>query len=352
MENSFNLKIVFPIVIVLLSTLSCDQPRDKKATTEPVPLDTLRLALDWSPNILHAGIFLAEARSAFEAEGLYLDWFTPEIDDYQKKPILRLLDKEVDLAIGPSEHLFYYALDSHNVHPRAEAIATLLSKHQSAFAVKAQSAIYSPSDWGNKNYIGYDTPLEEAILKTMIRTSGSEQMPAIVKPGRLQVWDVFKDQPDAIAWIFTHWEGQLIEDSLRYFYPHEWGVPYGYSSVVMAGTDRTEEEDRRLQLFLKVVREHYLQLAAATKEKRKALVQELISFIEHPNFSETELIEKAYLDIQPAFAMPSADQWGQMKAERWQNYLQWIQKNQLLENDIDPKKPEKWFTNSLLRRPE
>ena len=326
--------------------------KKRKADTEAPPLDTLRLALDWSPNILHAGIFLAEARSEFEAEGLYLDWFTPEIDDYQKKPILRLLDKEVDLALGPSEHLFYYAVDSQTLKPRAEAIATLLSKPQSAFAVKAQSEVYSPSDWGKIEYIGYDTPLEEAILKTMVRESGAEQMPEIVQPGRLKVWDVFKEKPDALAWIFSHWEGQLTEDSLRYFYPQDWGVPYGYSSVIMARKDRNEIQDEKLRTFLRIIRKNYLLLARSTEKDRKAITRELVSFIEHPNFSSTALIEKAWRDIQPAFGVPSAEKWGQMSSARWQNYLLWIQKKQLLKTDIDPNSTEQWFTNSLLKATE
>jgi len=352
MKNTLYLVTCWALTSFLLSATACDQPQKTSKNEKPASLDTLRMALDWSPNILHAGIFLAEARSEFEAEGLFIDWFTPEIDNYQKKPILRLLDKEVDLSIGPSEHLLYYALDTQTLKPRAEAIATLLSKPQSAFAVKAQSEVYSPSDWGDIDYIGYDTPLEEAILKTMVLQSGGQQLPTIVQPGRLQVWDVFKEQPNALAWIFTHWEGQMTDDSLRYFYPNEWGVPYGYSSVIMARKDRNEFQNQRLQTFLKILRKNYLLLGQASAENREAIARELTAFIEHPNFSSTQLIEKAWQDIQPAFTVSPAKKWGQMTSSRWQNYLHWIQENELLKTDIHPDMPEAWFTNSLLKGTE
>jgi ABC-type nitrate/sulfonate/bicarbonate transport system substrate-binding protein len=338
---------IYPLLITLLA--SCERPETSKKQAAPAPVtDTLRLALDWSPNILHAGIFLAEARSEFQKEGLHLHWFSTEVDNYQKKPILRLLDGEVDLSIGPSEHLFYYAADSNDMEPRAEAVASLLSQPQSAFAVKADTEVYSPSDWSDLEYMGYDTPLEEAIIQAMIKKSGGQQLPERVQPGRLQVWDAFLSRPDALVWIFTHWEGQMSEEELRYFYPNEWGVPYGYSSVLMARKKRTAEEDRRIRKFLKVIKPHYQLLASAEKEEKTAIVEELTAFISHSNYSSPELIERAWDDIQDAFYADRPEEWGEEKPIRWEKYLEWIQSNQLVDSSHVSTDPSDWFTNDLL----
>src|SRR6056297_1293186 len=189
------------IYILLFTSLIACQPSEQQASKKDsaqVKLDTLRIALDWRPNILHSGFFLAQSRSAYKEAGLYVDWFTPEIDNYQKKPILRLLDGEADLSIGPSEHLFYYALDTSSGSPQAEAVASLLSKPQSAFAVHGEASIKSPAYWSSVQYIGYDTPLEEAIIGSMVRKAGGKNMPEVVQPGRLAVWEAFLKEPQGM----------------------------------------------------------------------------------------------------------------------------------------------------------
>ncbi len=338
---------LFPLFFTLLT--SCEQPQNSKNPAISVPItDTLRLALDWRPNILHAGIFLAEARSEFQKEGLYIEWMSTEVDNYKKKPILRLLDGEVDLCIGPSEHLFYYAMDTVRQKPRAEAVASLLSQPQSAFAVKANTEAYSPSDWSLLDYIGYDTPLEEAIIQSMILKSGGQKFPDIVQPGRLQVWEAFLDRPDALVWIFTHWEGQMSPEKLRYFYPNEWGVPYGYSSVLMARKNRTAEENRSIRKFLKVIKAHYQLLASADPENKVEIVDELMDFISHPNYSSADLILRAWDDIQNAFYANRSSEWGQMNADRWKDYINWIRANQLVDSSHLSVDPVEWYTHELL----
>ncbi len=338
---------IFPFFFILLT--SCEQPKKSEEQAISVPLsDTLRLALDWSPNILHAGIFLAEARSEFQKEGLYIEWMSTEVDNYKKKPILRLLDGEVDLCIGPSEHLFYYAMDSMQRKPKAEAVASLLSQPQSAFAVKANTNVFSPSDWSLLDYIGYDTPLEEAIIQTMIQNSGGQKPPDIVQPGRLQVWDAFLSRPEALVWIFTHWEGQMSPEELRYFYPNEWGVPYGYSSVLMARKNRTDKENRNIRKFLKLIKTHYQLLATADPKTKKKIVDELVSFISHPNYSSTDLILSALDDIQDAFYANQGSQWGRMKPNRWGDYINWIRTNQLIDSSHLSVDPLAWYTHELL----
>lgn len=330
--------------------LACQSTEKQTAEndSQPTGFDTVRIALDWRPNILHSGIFLAQARSAYKEAGLVVDWFTPEIDNYQKKPILRLLDKEADLSIGPSEHLFYYAIDSSSAKPKAEAIASLLSRPQSAFAVHAESKIKSPADWDQLQYIGYDTPLEEAIIQSMVENAGGNEMPKIVQPGRLAVWDAFLKEPRGIAWIFTHWEGQMSSKKLTFFSPNDWGVPYGYSSVIMARKNRDPELDTLIQTFLNVTKAHYLELAEATEQEKRMLCEELVGQVDHPNYSSAEFIMKTLQDIQAAFYTDQPENWGEMDLNRWKNYLDWIAANQLLNSASENTRAEIWYTHTLL----
>jgi NitT/TauT family transport system substrate-binding protein len=344
------MKHAFWIYITLFTSLMACQSNDKQALDnkpEVKKLDTLKIALDWRPNILHSGIFLAQARSAYQEAGLLVEWFTPEVDNYQKKPILRLLDQEADLSMGPSEHLFYYAIDS-STGPKAEAIASLLSKPQSAFAVHADSDIQSPASWAQLQYIGYDTPLEEAIIQSMVENAGGRKMPEIVQPGRLAVWDAFLAEPRGIAWIFTHWEGQMSPKKLNFFSPNDWGVPYGYSSVIMARKNRDAKLDTLIQTFLTVTMAHYVELAQAKEKEKRSLCAELVEQVDHPNYSSPELILQTLEDIQHAFYAEQTDNWGRMDPTRWKAYLNWISENQLLDSVSEKIPAEAWYTHTFL----
>ncbi|MDF9794774.1 ABC-type nitrate/sulfonate/bicarbonate transport system substrate-binding protein [Catalinimonas alkaloidigena] len=63
----------------------------------------LTLALDWTPNSMHAGILVAEAKEYFEDNGLGLEIINPASDNYATTPAKKLSQKLVDLAIAPSE---------------------------------------------------------------------------------------------------------------------------------------------------------------------------------------------------------------------------------------------------------
>lgn len=318
------------LVLSIASLFACQQ--NKQASKQvadgkdsPELLDTLHLALDWTPNVLHAGIFWAESQDWFKKKGIYLRWDTPEIDNYTKKPVLRLLDGEVDLAIGPSEHLFAFAADSNGL--RAQAVATILQADRSAFVLMADAQVESPAEIKEKTYLGYHTPLEHEILDAMIENAGGQAAYQTHEPGRLAVWDAFMQDSGQVAWVFLHWEAILAQRAgleLTSFIPNNYGVPYGYSSVIMAPTQLTEKKQESLKRFLKVLDQAYRAVAA----NPQAAAQNLRANYEHANFKDSAFVNAAMADISPYF-LDAEKGWGQMKAEKWEAYYQWMEERSL-----------------------
>jgi ABC-type nitrate/sulfonate/bicarbonate transport system substrate-binding protein len=306
--------------------ISDKSEKQKEAVSEDriAHLDTIHLALDWSPNVLHSGIFYADHTGLLEENGIYLDWFTTEIDGYKKKPIQRLIDREVDLAVAPSEHLFFYGDTAKQEY--AVALATILQKGQSAFVVKSRNKIKTPKDMEGQTYIGYKTPLEEEILSEMIENDGGEPVFNSIAPPRLSVWNSFLDNKGDIAWIFSHWEGakakaQGIE--LNYFYPNDFGVPYGYTSVIMANKKRDSQQNDKIIRFLQTLEIAHKQLLELDA---KEVVDFLSSYSDHDNFQNSKVVEIAWIDIKDAFTDQSA-KWGRMSDSVWVDYYQWIRKH-------------------------
>ena len=307
--------------------------------------DTIRLALDWRPNVLHSGIFMAQKRGWYGDSGLVVHWFTPEIDDYTKKPLKRVLDGEADLSVGPSEHLFYYALDS-NAQPEAIAVATLLQRDMSAFVVPATEGIDRPAEMDGHVYLGYHTPLEEEILSRMIINDGGRGQFTSKHPARLSVWDGFMDGQGDIAWVFLHWEALKAERAgtkLRAFIPNDYGVPYGCSSVIMAPAEADGGRREKIQRFLGATAAGYQEVVADPE----AAVKELSSFIDHPNFSDRKFILLAQKEIAPAY-LDSLVPWGYMEADKWERYLRWMEVNNLIADSLQMPPAKNFFTNELL----
>ena len=49
-------------------------------------MNTLHLALDWTPNINHIGFFVAQAKGFYEKQGISLQISDPSTDQYQLTP--------------------------------------------------------------------------------------------------------------------------------------------------------------------------------------------------------------------------------------------------------------------------
>lgn len=317
---------------------------DPKSNSEAALPDTVTLALDWSPNVLHSGIFLAAYRGWYRDEGIHLNWFTTEIDGYRKKPVQRLADGEVDLAIGPSEHLFFFRKNGMN---NPVAVASVLQKDKSAFCMKAEEGLSGPGDLAGHTYIGYNTPLEQAILTAMMREDGLDKAPEMRTPGRLEVWEDFMNTEKGIAWIFTHWEGILAENSgtaLTCFTPADYGVPYGYSSVLMARENPNNEEEALLKKFLKVTERGYRAVADLPADTTAAI---LGAAVDHPNFADHGFSARAAERIRDGFLRTDGS-WGRTDPAQWEAYLNWI-RTEVKDEIPDSLYPaEVYFTNRFL----
>jgi len=61
------------------------------------PRTNVKVALDWTPNTIHSGLFLAKETGIYEKHGLQVELLSPG-PDYDKTPARRLQDGEVDLV--------------------------------------------------------------------------------------------------------------------------------------------------------------------------------------------------------------------------------------------------------------
>jgi len=292
----------------------------------------LKVALDWTPNVIHAGLYLAQINNLWKESGLEVEYISVEIDNYQKKTTQRLAEGEVHIALSPSEHLLDYRLLQKAQHP-IKAIATVMQQETSAFVTLSDSGITRPSQLDGKTYGGYKTQLEKELLTSLIQQDGGKGDIDLITPPRLEVFEAFLQQQFDTAWVFMPWEGVIAErrgKKLNAFHLHDYQIPYGYSPILMAREDVLNEEKDTFQAFLAGVGQGYQQATTAPGEVARLLVDQ----VDHSNFEDLDFITQAMQTIAPSF-LNDQQQWGVMQADRWSSYVHWLSEHHLLKRYDD-----------------
>ncbi len=286
------------------------------------------IALDWTPNVIHAGLLLALHQGKFAEAGLEIEYISTEIDQYTKKPIRRLIDGEVDLAIGPAEHLFTFGLLD-NKAPDLQALATVMQQDLSAFIVKNTAGISRPKELDHCTYLGYNTPLEEHLLTSMIRNDGGAGIVEMKTLPRLEVFDAFLKDLGQVCWVFLPWEGVMAQQqgfSVRSFKLNEFKVPYGYSTLFYGRKKDIEENKEVFKKFFDILAEGYKDASRQPEASASYLCEKA----DHQNFRDKKMISEAMKMIAPAFLTPDK-KWGLMAPNRFDDYVQWLLKKGFME---------------------
>lgn len=284
---------------------------------------TITLALDWTPNTLHAGILAAEAKGWFEEVGIHLNLISPRSDDYFRTPARKLAEGDVDLAIAPSESVLSYRT-SRNPVPLV-AVAALAQRDTSAIVVLADSDIERPQQLDGKRYASYNARFEDDIVRAMVQNDGGRGVLNIVTPPKLGIWSTLVSRKAEATWVFMPWEGVEAarnQVQLRPFYLGDYGIPYGYTPVLLGHEERLGALP--MANFLKACQRGH-QYAA---EQPEACAAEILPYLELPPGEELAFVEQSLRELAPAWLNPSG-QWGTMEAQRWEAFTQWLADQQI-----------------------
>ena len=310
----------------------------------------ITIALDWTPNVNHAGMYLAQLKNYFPAD-MSVEFISTDIDNYTKSPIERLADGEADIALGPTEHLLKHRLLKEDTFP-VVAIATIMQEETSGFVTLAGSGIDRPAQLDSKTYAGYKTLLEENLLNSMIRQDGGQGNIQMVTPPRLEVFEASLRHEFDVCWVFLPWEREIAAHrgiDLNTFRLTDYQVPYGYSPLLMTREELLQEYPDQIRAFLAAAARGYQEVT----EQPDAVAQLLTKGIGHSNFADADFISRTMTAITPTLLTRDGD-WGIMQSEHSERYIHWLLQHQLLKTEGGQSLTEqditidKLFTNQYL----
>lgn len=288
---------------------------------------SIRVALDWTPNTIHTGLYIAIAKGIYSGAGLSVE-LLPVDPSYSKTPAKRLETGEVDLAICPSESCIAY---NETKRMKLQAIYAILQKDASAIVtVKPEFAKIDTLD--NGLYGSYNAKYEDHIVRVMVRAGGGKAkgqgMKIKTEVGKLSVFDEVKKGTVDGTWIFLPWEGveaELDNVNLNVFKTEDYGVPYGYSPVIARNADGALS-DEVLTKFVRATRDGY-EYAIKNPSEAAEIIGEHCQPQRSPEFLERSqrVINNYYTDGAAA---------GSMSEQKWTTWVDWLKNQELLKAEI------------------
>ncbi|KAH9817407.1 NMT1/THI5 like [Teratosphaeria destructans] len=287
-----------------------------------LPKTPIKVALDWTPNTIHSGLYLAKEGGIYDKQGLDVQLLPPDAE-YTKTPAKRLEDGDVDLAICPSESCIAYA---HSGKMKLQAIYAILQRDASAIASTNVSKISQLGE--GKVYGSYNARYEDHIVRAMVEKDGGNAggMKIEREQSKLGMFEAVKRGKMDATWIFLPWEGveaELNNVKLHTFKPEDYSVPYGYSPVIAVNAASTRLTRDDLWNFVAATIDGYNHAIYNVDEAIQVLGKYCV-----PQRSD-EFLRRSQKAINEYYSDGST--LGRMSATKWRIWVEWLRSRGLLE---------------------
>jgi len=280
-------------------------------------MKTIKLALDWTPNVNHIGFFIAKAKGFYNDVGIDLQIISPESDNYATTPAKKVEQEHADFALCPTESLISYQTKS-KPFPLV-GVSSIFQKDLSAICVLKSSGINSPKELDNKVYASYKARYEDGIVKKMIKNDGGEGHLQISYPDKLGIWNrLVKGNADA-TWIFLNWEALQAEAEgieLTNFKLTDYDIPYSYSPIIAGDRNKIAKNQEVVKAFLEATKQGYFYAKANPEESAEILNSHLP---EHDK--NIDLVKAINLSCE---ALGNEKIWGEIDIDNVKEFLEWL----------------------------
>lgn len=329
-------------IIALLSlavlAAGCGQAKKSVSKENQAPknkqLQKVTVMLDWVPNTNHTGLYVAKDKGFYKEQGLDVEIVQPG------------QGTTADQLVAAGKADFGVSYQEGVTQARATgiplvSIAAVIQHNTSAFASLKVANITSPKDFEGKRYGGWGSPVEEAVLKAVMKKDGGDF--SKVKNITLGETDFFKSigRNADFEWIFYGWDGveakrRGMDLNLIYLKDLDPALDY-YTPVIVTNEKHVNEQKELVKKFMAATAKGYefainnpSQAADILLKNAPELKPELVK-------ASQEWLSKKYQD--------DASRWGEQKEEVWKRYAAWMFERKLIPQMIEP---DKAFTNDFL----
>src|SRR5688500_11823024 len=270
----------------------------------------IRVALDWTPNTNHTGLFVAQQEGWFREAGL----------DVQFLPYNNT-SPDTLVSSGAAEFGVSFQ-DSFTFSKAAGAditsVMAVLQHWATQIAVRADRAdITSPRDLDGKTYGGFGAAYEEPKMRAVIQDAGGTGTLRTVVLGTAAYEALYAGQVDFTE-PFVTWEGieaELRGQPLKTFDYADYGFPDAYNVLLIGNGAWLTAHPDQARAFVQAVQRGY-QLAADDPVKAAELLEKA-----NPGaFTEPELVSRSAQMFSERYLRDESGEVGPQTLEKWNGF--------------------------------
>ena len=289
------------------------------ALTKPVTpgtqnLTSMSLALDWTPNTNHTGIYVALAQHWYSAEGidLHLLPYSASVS-----PDVLVSSGKADVGVSSTEGIVADAA----VGQPVVSIAGIIQHNTSALVTLANSGLTRPRDLDGKIYGAFGAPYESAVVGEIIQHDGGK---GHFKSVTLDVdaMQALESHRIDFVWVFEGWEviqAQREGFKLNVFPIINYGVPDYYTPNLITSPKEMQQKPELLRKFMLATACGYEYARSHAHES----AQMLLNQNQNGTFPDTGLVFASQDYLSPRYA-DAGHKWGLQDAAAWHGYPQFI----------------------------
>jgi len=278
---------------------------------------TVTLALDWTPNTNHTGIFAAQQLGYFKDAGIDL-----KIVPYgSTAPETLVSTHKADFGISYQDGLTEAAATGGDI----TSVYAVTQKTDVVIGVRADSGITSPKQLDGKTYAGYGSPLETPMLTYVIKHAGGTGTFKNVTLNTDAYQALYAGQAD-FALPEPTWEviqAKLVGKPLRTFDLADYGFPAIYSALIASSHRYLGAHADVAKKFIAAVQKGYEYAAAHPADAANLLIKanESVLGTQKDLVGQSAALEAAqfYKDADGKIGVQSDARWKALTAFLYQN---------------------------------
>ncbi len=317
-RTRLGLSIGLPILLILavVGAFLVQQQRSNTTTTAhgTQKLMKMQLALDWTPNTNHTGIYVALKNGWYREQGIDLT-LLPYSSSVS--PDVLVSSGKADVGISSTESIVADAA----VKQPVVSIAAIMQHNTSALVTLKSSDITRPSQLDGKTYGGFGAPYESAVVGEIIKHDGGK---GTFKNVTLSVdaMQALQTKRVDFAWVFEGWEviqAQRQGTQLNVFPITDYGVADYYTPNIISSPSEIQQKPDLLRRFMATTEKGYDYARTHVQES----AQDLITVAPKGTFPDTGLVLESQQYLSARY-VDNGRKWGMQDASAWHGYPEFI----------------------------
>jgi ABC-type nitrate/sulfonate/bicarbonate transport system substrate-binding protein len=285
--------------------------------TAPSQLTSMSLALDWTPNTNHTGIYVALAQHWYQDEGidLHLLPYSASVS-----PDTLVSAGKADVGISATEGIVSDAALGQPV----VSIAAIIQHNTSALVTLASSGLTRPRDLDGKVYGGFGAPYENAVVSEIIKKDGGTGQFKNVTLS-VDAMQALESHRIDFVWVFEGWEVIQAERAgirLNVFPITNYGIPDYYTPNIITSPAEIKQKPDLLHRFMLATACGYEYARTHPHDAAQMLIT-LANQQSPGTFPDPGLVYASQNFLSPRYADPGRP-WGWQDPGPWHAYPQFM----------------------------